>query len=392
MNDKQIAIFSDHAITPLRDIKKAVVVLSGEKILDIGKRDEVLIPPDCEIMDVGNKIIAPGFIDIHNHGGSGKMVDEGGRETVRVNSKRLIESGCTTWLPTVDSLYGVKEVVASINEKFDGACIGGIHMEGPFLYPKDIENIQGIDFGLVKPSLEKLHEFFEASEGHLKVMGVSIELEGAESIIKEIASKGIIPAIAHSTKASYELFLRSVDWGIKHVTHTYNVMSGLHHRRPGVVGGALTCMQVTNEIISDGFHVSPVAIEILLRCKGVDQICVITDNTSVAGLPDGEYEMAGAKLIKKNGVTRYLNSTDELDHTMAGSEWPINHNVRFLINELNVNLSHAIQMATLNPARIVGLDHSIGSLEVGKEANLIVVDPDMNIFHTFVRGKQLFKR
>src|SRR5690606_31652141 len=130
-----------------------------------------------------------------------------------------------------------------------------------------------------------------------------------------------------------------------------------------------------------------VAIDILLRCKGSDQICVITDNTSVAGLPDGEYEMAGAKMIKKDGITRYKNSTDELDHTMAGSEWPINHNVRVLIEQVNVSLPEAIKMASLVPARVAGLDGRIGSLEPGKDANIIVVDDQMKVFNTFIQGE-----
>ena len=387
MQENKIAILSNRIITPLLDIRNGVVLVEGNKIRAVGSRDNNPIPEGYTIIDVGSKLVAPGFIDLHNHGGMGKMVDEGGKETVLINSKRLPETGCTSWLPTVDSLPGINGIVSALSEGVEGADIPGFHMEGPFLTPKDIGGIQGIDFGLEKPSLDKLHEFLSASKGLLKIMGVSVELEGAELIIRELRSLGIVPAIAHSTRATYEQFLRGVEWGIRHVTHTYNVMTGLHQRKPGVLGGALTCGQVTNELISDGFHVSPVAMDILLRCKGTDQVCVITDNTSVAALPDGEYDMAGARMVKKDGVTRYQNSTDDLDHTMAGSEWPINHNVWTLIDKVNVSIPDAIKMASLNPAKVVGLDSRTGSLEPGKDADIIVVDNEMKVYLTLVKGK-----
>jgi N-acetylglucosamine-6-phosphate deacetylase len=168
-------------------------------------------------------------------------------------------------------------------------------------------------------------------------------------------------------------------------------MTGLHHRKPGVVGGALTCDQVTGELIADGFHVSPVAMDVLLRCKGTDKVCLITDNTAIAGLPDGEYEMHGRKLIKKDGVSRFAASTIEMDHTMAGSEWPIHHNVRTLIQSVGVSIPHAIKMASLNPAKVVGIDRAKGSLEPGKDADIVVLDEGINVYLTMVRGKIVYE-
>ena len=387
MNDMKLSILSKRIVTPLVEIIDGVVLIEGEKIVAVGSQQNIPIPQGYRILDLGEKIIAPGFIDLHNHGGLGKLVDEGGAATVRQNSSRLVETGCTAWLPTVNSLFGVKEIVKVIKEGIAGAEIAGIHMEGPFLTPKGITEIFGVDTGLEKPSVERLHEFFEAAEGHLKIMGLSVELEGADDVIKELRKLGVLPANAHSTRASYEQFIRSVELGIRHVTHTYNVMTPLHQRFPGVLGGALTCEQVTNEIISDGFHVSPVAIDILVRCKGTDKICVITDNSSVAGLPDGEYQMRGSTIVKKDGITRYANSTSADDHTIAGSEWPINHNVWTLIDKVHIQLADAVKMASLNPARVIGLDHRIGSLEPGKDATLIAVDERMNVFLTLVKGQ-----
>ena len=390
MKTNKLAILSRRVVTPLVEIQDGIVLIEGEKIVAIGSQQNFSGLEDFKKIDLGNNIITPGFIDLHNHGGMGKMVDEGGAETVRANAARLVETGCTGWLPTVNSMYGVKEIAAVIEEGTPGTEISGIHMEGPFLTPKGISTIQGIDNGLERPSVARFHEFFEAARGKLKLFGLSVELDGAAEVIAEARKYGVVPAIAHSTKATYEQFMHGVELGIRHVTHTFNVMTPLHQRLPGVVGGALTCEQVTNEIISDGFHVSPVAIDILIRCKGADKVCVVTDNTSVAGLPDGEYQMWGVKLIKKDGITRYANSTSAEDHTMAGSEWPINHNVRTLVEKVNVPLADAIRMATLTPARVIGIDQRVGSIEPGKDANLIAIDEKVNVFLTLMRGEVLY--
>jgi N-acetylglucosamine-6-phosphate deacetylase len=392
MQKNKFAIKSKRMITPLQEICDAIVLVDGKKIIAVGQQKNHLIPEGYQVIDVEDKILAPGFIDIHNHGGMGMMVSDRGEEAVHVNAERLVETGCTSWLPTVNNLNILPGIVSTINNPPNGAQTAGIHMEGPFLTPKAIKGIAGIDDGLQVPSVKRFMEFYEASQGHLKLFGLSVELLHADEIILEMRKLGVVPAIAHSTKATYEQFMQAVELGIRHVTHTYNVMTGLHHRKPGVVGGALTCDQVTAELISDCEHVSPVAMDILIRCKGTDKVCIISDNTSVAGLPDGEYEMSGRKLTKKDGVTRYADSSPDMDHTMAGSEWPINYNVSNLIERVGVRCADAIKMATLNPARVIGIDNKKGSIEPGKDADLIVVDQNMNVYLTMVKGSILYNK
>jgi N-acetylglucosamine-6-phosphate deacetylase len=390
MENSRTALLSNRIITPIEEIKDAVVLIEGQKIKAVGRKRNITIPSEYHQIDVGDKIIAPGLIDIHNHGGLGMMVSFDGEKAVRDNAARLVEVGCTGWLPTVNSLDSIPGIVNCIKSGTKGTEILGIHLEGPFLTPKDIKQIKNIDYGLETPTLERFLEYYDAAEGYLRIMGVSVELDGVDEIIIKMRELGVLPAIAHSTKASYEQFLHGVELGIRHVTHTYNVMTGLHHRKPGVVGGALTCDQVTNELISDGQHVSAPAMDILVRCKGKENICLISDNTAVAGLPDGEYDLQGRKLIKLDGVTRFADSTPDMDHTMAGSEWPINHNVKILTNEVGVSLKDSIQMATLNPARIIGLDGTKGSIEPGKDADIIVVDTNMHVYMAFVKGELSF--
>jgi N-acetylglucosamine-6-phosphate deacetylase len=153
----------------------------------------------------------------------------------------------------------------------------------------------------------------------------------------------------------------------------------------------LTCDQVTAELIADGYHVSPAAMDILIRCKGPDQVAVITDNVPLAGLPDGTYPMYGGTVVKKGGISRLEGSTSDMDGTMAGSEWPLNHNVHNLVDLVGVTLPNAIRMATLTPATIIGLHTLKGSIEPGKDADLVVIDEAIQVYLTMVRGQVVFR-
>ena len=394
MNFGRLAIKTHRLITPLQDLRDAVVLIEGEKIVSVGRQDNIPIPDGAEVIDVGGKIVVPGFIDLHHHGAVGSYAAEGA-EAVKKIGQYLVKTGTTAWLPTVwlptdDTLESLKAVVTAKEEGTGGADVIGLHMEGPFLAPKGIPGFEAEDKGLRRPSIKQFMQFVEAAEGNLKLMGITPELDGALELIREMRRVGVVPAVAH-TKATYEQFMRAVEAGVRHTTHTYNVMTGMHHRRPGVVGGVLTCDQVTAELIADGYHVSPVAMDILVRCKGVDKVALITDNVPLAGLPDGIYEMFGQRIVKKDGISRLEGSTPGIDGTMAGSEWPLNHNIYNLMDLVGVSLPHAIRMATLTPATIIGCDGYKGSIEPGKDADLVVIDEKMQVYLTMVKGKVVFK-
>ena len=389
MNFEGLAIKTHRLITPLQDLRDAAVLIDGEKIASVGRQDNIPVPDGVKVIDVGDKIVAPGFIDLHHHGAVGVLADEGA-EAVKKIGQYLVKTGTTAWLPTVEALEGLKGIVSAREEGTGGADVIGIHMEGPFLAPKAIPGFEAMDKGLRSPSIKEFMQFVEAAEGHLKLMGVAPELDGALELIREMRRVGVVPAVAH-TKATYEQFMRAVEAGVRHVTHAYNVMTGMHHRKPGVVGGVLTCDQVTAELIADGYHVSPVAMDILIRCKGVDKVALITDNVPLAGLPDGIYEMFGQRIVKKDGISRLEGSAPDIDGTMAGSEWPLNHNIYNLIDLVGVSLPNAIRMATLTPATIVGVDSHKGSIEPGKDADLVVIDEKMQIHLTMVKGEVVFR-
>jgi len=384
-----LAIKARRLITPLQDLRNAMVLVDGQKIMAVGWQDSIAIPDGARVIDIGDKIIAPGFIDLHHHGAVGARADEGA-EAVKKIGQYLVKTGTTSWLPTVWASESLKGIVSARRQGTDGADVVGIHMEGPFLAPKGIPGQDALDSHLRRPSVREFMQIMEAAEGSLKLMGVAPELDGALELIREMRRVGVVPAIAH-TKGTYEQFMRAVEAGARHVTHTYNVMTGLHHRKPGVVGGVLTCDQVTGELIADGYHVSPVAMDILVRCKRADKVAVITDNVPLAGLPDGTYEMFGRRVVKKNGVSRLEGSTPDMNGTMAGSEWPLNHNIHNLVDLVGVSLPNAIRMATLTPATIVGIDADKGSIEPGKDADLVVIDEAIRVYLTMVRGRVVFQ-
>jgi N-acetylglucosamine-6-phosphate deacetylase len=277
--------------------------------------------------------------------------------------------------------------------------VEGIHGEGPFIYPK---YLPGESKAPPPPAeISVYRELLAASEGHMRLMDCSPDLPGGLELIREIHRSGVVASFAHG-EADYELFMRAVEAGVRHVTHTYNVMTGMHHRRPGAVGAALTCDALMCELNADGYHVHPVAMEVLIRCKGLDRVCLISDMQAAAGLPDGEYDWSGriidgeyrwvgVKLIKKDGMVRLAGQDGQTDGTISSSVWPIKHGVRNLVNDVGLPLKDAVRLASLNPAVAAGLADRIGSLEPDKRADLLVMDEQVNINLVMVAGQVMYR-
>jgi len=389
-----LAVQSDRILTPLDIINKGRILIENGKVVAIGPASDINIPDSTPILDAGDKIIIPGLIDTHTHGRDGDYYGEDSTSTAE-HSRSITSTGVTSFLPTLASLNAVPDTLEVILNRIKtvrqvmiqdpgGAEILGIHMEGPFLSKEDTaRGSQQVD-SLRDPSVDELHQMVKASEGTIRKMSIAPELEGAIDVVRELVKNNIIPSAAHST-ATYDQVKESVVAGLSCATHAFNGMIPFHHRRPGFLGAVLTSDEINAELIADGQHVCAVAMQVLLRCKGIDGIHLITDNTIWAGLPDGTYDDGNRTVVKENHKAVVVGGT------LVGSVASLNFCVRNFIESTNCTLQQAVQLASLNPARVIGVDDRKGSLEIGKDADLVLIDENVDVYLTMVKGKEVFR-
>jgi N-acetylglucosamine-6-phosphate deacetylase len=389
-------ILASKLVMPEKIISDAALVVKDSKIQAVGEKETIQIPESANILEYSDKIIAPGLIDIHIHGFDGVEAGHSVEDTIQI-AQSIARNGTTAFLPTVSfapTLEGMLEMLditaQAIETEQDGAQMLGINFEAPFITrkgkgPWDRYPPAGLSAGKMArdPSVKELRQMAQAARGHIKTMIIAPELEGALDVIREMRKLGIIPSVGH-TAASYEEVVKGIEAGLLLATHIYNAMRRQDHREPGVIEAALMRDELTAEIVGDCVHVLPPAVEIAIRCKGVDNIILVTDNTKFAGMPNGEY---------KDDLGRDVVKDDEKVHipgwTLVGSVSPLNRNVSNTITRVGRSLPEAFKMAALNPARLLGLENQKGSLEPGKDADLIVVDDQINVHATMIRGKWL---
>ena len=388
--DNKVAIKAGRILTPLESISPGTIVIQGEKIAAVGPSSQVVIPTDFPVIDAQDKTLIPGFVDTHIHAGRGHYFGDDEEGSIDL-CQGLAQTGTTSVLPTLETQPEFEEilrrirVVRRIMERgTGGAQVVGIHLEGPFLSGAEIARGSQLVSALRTPSVDELHEMVNASQGTVRKMSIAPELEGALDVIRELVKLNIVPSAAHSA-ATYEQAMEAVDAGLNCATHAFNGMIPLHHRKPGLLGAMLTCDDINAELIADGQHVGTVAMQILWRCKGLERIHLITDNTIWAGLPNGTYEWSGDRTIVKEDQRAYV-----VGGTLAGSVASMNYDVANLVRSVGCSLAEAVQMATLNPARLIGVDDRKGSLEHGKDADLVVIDEQVNVYVTMVKGRQVY--
>ena len=344
-------------------------------------------------LDLRGRVVAPGFVDIHTHGGNGVnfYVDAAEGVSIVENLRRYAhwaaEKGTTGFLcsiaaPSAEALLRLIEAyVRAFEHEITGAEPLGLHLEGPFL---NQEKKGAFDPAWLRgAALEEAEAAVRAGQGWIRQMTLAPEVPGAGAVAGYLRSQGIVVSVGH-TNADYETLSRALRGNFTHVTHTFNAQRGFHHRDPGAIGAILTSDYVTAELIADQVHVHPGAMKVLIRSLGVDRVVLITDANAAAGLPDGTYEIGGRARIVKNG-----RSVLE-DGTIAGSTATMDTCVRNTHRAVGVPLLDAVRMASLNPARAIGLANRIGSLDEGKSANLIVTDEELNIYMTLVGGEIVY--
>jgi N-acetylglucosamine-6-phosphate deacetylase len=264
----------------------------------------------------------------------------------------------------------------------NGAEVIGVHSEGPFIAPEH-KGAQPLEYVAV-PSVEVFDEYNKASGNCIKIVTIAPEREGADTLIKHLSSQGVIASIGHSGAKNKDVAY-AISNGAKNVTHTFNAQTALHHREIGVVGSAMLFDELNCEMIADCIHVSVPAMKLLIKSKPLDKLTLITDAMRAKGMPDGESELGGQVVIVKNGEARLK------DGVLAGSVLKMNVAIKNLVNEVGVPLTQAVDYATVNPAKTLGIFDSVGSIKVGKKANFAVLDKDFNVLITIRNGKIIYK-
>ena len=333
------------------------------------------------------EIVAPGLVDTHIHGYAGKDIMNAEEGALDVISKGLLECGVTSFLPTTltdskERTDAALKRVAAEHKDVKGAKVRGIFLEGPFFTEK-YKGAQNPNY-MSDPKIDYLKEWKEISDGLVNKIAIAPERAGAEDFIKKANAMGVKVALGHSD-ASFDEAVAAVDAGANIFVHTFNGMSGLHHREPGMVGAAMATDAIS-ELICDGHHVNPNAAGILMNTKGRDKIALITDCMSAGGMADGDYKLGEFPVRVENGTARLKDGG-----SLAGSILKLKDGVKNVVDWEIADIFEAIQMASLVPAKSVGIDNICGKLHEGYDADFIVLDYDMNLKATYLNGEADYK-
>jgi len=386
------AIYASVILTPHEELRDCVILVEDGKITGLGPRDEVRVPAEAVHYAAGDKIVVPGFVDIHIHGAGGHDVMEANARALDRITATVARYGTTSILATTvtapveetcHSLQGIARYIRHHEAPGEGsrpaAEILGIHLEGPFI-SKARRGVHPPD-AITRPSAEALAQFREAADGLIKIVTVAPELPGALELIASAVAEGLVLAVGH-TDADYDQTRAAFKAGARHAVHFYNAMRPFTHRDPGVIGAVLTEPEMTAEVIADGVHVAGPAIQVLIGSKGFHTVLLASDGTSATGMPDGNYRLGTMEVTVKAGVCR--NSEGKL----AGSTLTLDRALRYLV-ELGVPFIEAVRMATVLPARRIGVAGKKGIIAIGGDADLVLLTQDLQVDAVMTRGNGL---
>ncbi|MGX7196610.1 N-acetylglucosamine-6-phosphate deacetylase [Enterococcus olivae] len=341
---------------------------------------------EVTLIDHSDKWIAPGLVDTHIHGYMNHDVMDNDAEGIKVMSEALLACGVTSFLPTTltSSKKLLKEVAAtvgSVQKEVTGAKIQGIYFEGPF-FTEEYKGAQNPSY-FGDPDIETFHEWQEASGGIIKKIALAPEREGVKKFVEQVTSESVVVSLGHSN-GTLEDAAEAVEAGASVFVHAFNGMRGLNHREPGMVGALLSLRDVFSELICDGHHVHPSAASILMEKAGHDHVALITDCMMAGGMPDGDYILGEFPVVVKEGTARMQEGN------LAGSILKLKEAIKNVVDWGLATPEQAVMMASLVPAISCKLDDVCGMIKKGRDADFIVLNPDMTLEATYLDGKQRY--
>lgn len=403
---KSTALINGRILTPYREIHDGTVLIEGGLIRDFGPKGAVQLPEGAEVIDVKGAYVSPGFIDLHLHGAWGGDVMGLTLEDLEKMSLGLARGGVTSFVPTTlsgpldDIVKAIDCIDQAMKKGLGGARILGAHLEGPY-FSMQQKGAQNPKF-IITPKPEDYMPILDRYRCVIRVSAAP-EIPGGLELGQELRRRGIVASIGHSD-ATYQEVLQAVENGYTHVTHIFSGMSGLRrvdgYRVSGVIESALLLDELSVEMIGDGHHLPPSLMRLVLKAKGLDNVCLVTDSMSAAGLGPGQYNLGGLDVIVEADIPEAFEIPAQegnyvaklLDRqAFAGSVATMDKLVRNMVRLVGLSIMDAVKLATVNPARMQRVDHECGHIGVGMKADIVVFDDDVNIGLTMVEGRIVYR-
>lgn len=379
-------IHCGRTLTPTNEINDAGILIREGVIEALGPRSSMSLPGGATEIRATEQTAIPGFIDIHIHGAGGRDVMEATPEALGALTRKVAEFGTTSVLATTvtaspddicRAASGISRYIAEQHGTAERrAEVLGMHFEGPFI-SKARPGVHPVEW-IQAPSADLLDRFVQAAAGNARLLTIAPEVLGAAPCIEAARKAGLVVSVGH-TDANYEQTRFAIAHGARSATHTYNAMRPFTHRDPGVVGAVLTSPEINAELIADGVHVEEGAMKLLLQAKGPERVILVSDGLSATGMPDGKYTLGGFEITVSNGVCRNAAGI------LAGSTLTLDRALRNIVN-LGIPLANAVRMLTANPASLLGIEFKKGTLRVGADADILLLDQGLRVTGVWTRG------